>query len=466
MSPDTQKRVLVVDDEANLRLILKTILAKEGYQVSQAANGQEGLDVLDREVVDFILCDVRMPVLDGHGFLAELKARGITAPVIMLSAYGSVDSAVEAIKAGAFDYVFKPFKPDEIILTLKKAEERERLKSENLALRRAAASRPPTGIVARSREMADLMLLVERVAQVKSPVLITGESGTGKELIARAIHSASERGKQPFVPVNCGAIPDKLLESELFGHVRGAFTDAVQDRLGLFREASLGTLFLDEIGELPPAMQVKLLRVLQFEEVRPVGATNSVKVDVRIVAATARDLGREVGSNRFREDLYYRLNVLPLSIKPLRERTDDIPPLLDHFLVASAARLGRERPEITSAAAEALLRYPWPGNVRELENLMDRILVMAPKQQLDVSDLPAHITGQTPVMGTSPADTKIRMDLNLKAAIRGVEAQYIAEALRQTGGNRSEASRRLGISYPSLLAKIKLYDIKAEVEPE
>ena len=466
MNPDTQRRVLVVDDEANLRLVLKTILAKEGYQVSQAANGQEGLDVLDREVVDFILCDVRMPVLDGHGFLAELKARGITAPVIMLSAYGSVDSAVEAIKAGAFDYVFKPFKPDEIILTLKKAEERERLKRENLALRRAAASRPSTGIVARSREMADLMLLVERVAQVKSPVLITGESGTGKELVARAIHHASERGKRPFVPVNCGAIPDKLLESELFGHVRGAFTDAVQDRLGLFREANQGTLFLDEIGELPPAMQVKLLRVLQFEEVRPVGATNSMKVDVRIVAATARDLGREVTANRFREDLYYRLNVLPLAIKPLRERPEDIPPLLDHFLVASSARLGRERPEITPSAADAFLRYPWPGNVRELENLVDRILVMAPKQTLDVGDLPAHVTGQTPVMGFSPMDNKIRMDLNLKAAIRGVEAQYITEALRQTGGNRSEASRRLGISYPSLLAKIKIYDIKAEAEPE
>ena len=317
MTLSEKRRVLIVDDEENMRLVLSKILEAEGYQVSQAGNGLEGLRMLDREVIDFILCDVRMPKMDGPAFLGELTAKGYRIPVIMISAYGSVDSAVESLKAGAFDYVFKPFQPDMILLTLKKAEENQRLQQENLTLRRIAAKIPASGIVARSKVMADLLDLVERVAQVKSPVLVTGESGTGKELIARAIHLASSRKDHPFVPVNCGAIPDNLLESELFGHVKGAFTDAVENRTGMFREADRGTLFLDEVGELPQALQVKLLRVLQFDEVRPVGAQGPTPTDVRIVAATARDLAVEVQNGRFREDLFYRLNVLPLFIPPL-----------------------------------------------------------------------------------------------------------------------------------------------------
>lgn len=454
MKDRDKKHVLIVDDEENIRLVLHNILSREGYRVTAAADGRSGLAELDREVIDFILCDVRMPVMDGHEFLREIQQRGIQAPVIMLSAYGTVESAVQAIKDGAFDYVFKPFQPDEILLTLKKAEEQERLKSENLALRRAASEKPAAGIVARSRAMADLLILVDRVSAVKSPVMITGESGTGKELVARAIHEAGPRSAEPFIPVNCGAIPDKLLESELFGHVKGAFTDAVSDRIGLFREADQGALFLDEIAELPLAMQVKLLRVLQFEEVRPVGAANSVKVDVRIIAATARDLNEEVAAGRFREDLFYRLNVLPLNIRPLRERPEDIPPLLDHFLVAFSAKMGRPRPEVSPEAAETLLNYSWPGNVRELENLVDRILVLTPKNRIELDDLPQNVKSDVPKIVAASSGS-----LDLKLRIRELEADLIKEALVLCEGNRSEAARRLNISYPSLLTKIKAYSL-------
>lgn len=455
MTGAEKKRVLVIDDEENIRIVLTNILSREGYLVSLAASGEEGLEEIQRETVDYILCDVRMPVMDGIKFLGEMRDRGIRAPVIMLSAYGTVDSAVEAIKAGAFDYVFKPFKPDEILLTLKKAEERENLKRENLALREAATRKPASGIVARSRVMSELLLLVDRVAQVKSPVLVTGESGTGKELVARAIHAAGPRKDHPFVPVNCGAIPGQLLESELFGHVRGAFTDAVSNRQGLFREADHGTLFLDEVGELPPTTQVTLLRAIQFDEVRPVGGSSPVKVDVRIVAATASNLAREAAGGRFREDLYYRLNVLPLNLPPLRKRPEDISLLLDHFLIAISAKMGRSRPEIAPEALEAMVNYSWPGNVRELENLTDRILVLSNKQRLELDDIPAGIRNPKNKTDFLPMD-----DLDLKAGVRILEAKLIKEALRQTGGNRSEAARRLKISYPSLLAKIKSYRIE------
>ncbi|MBW2322058.1 MAG: sigma-54-dependent Fis family transcriptional regulator [Deltaproteobacteria bacterium] len=456
MTSRNEQRVLVVDDEENMRLVLKTCLTREGYQVVEAANGSEGLICLDREAFDYILCDVRMPVMDGLTFLKEVKIRGVLAPVIMLSAYGTVDSALEATKAGAFDYVFKPFNPEEILLTLKKAEERETLRRENLALRRAAGERPSAGIVARSKAMADLLVMLEKVADATSPVLITGESGTGKDLVARAIHEAGSRANKPYVPVNCGAIPENLLESELFGHVRGAFTDAIQDRIGLFQEADGGTLFLDEVGELPLSLQVKLLRAIQEQEIRPVGSSIPIQIDVRILAATARDLTKEAENGFFREDLYYRLNVLPLFIPPLRERPDDIPPLLEHFLVAHSARMGRERPQMAPEVAEAFLNYSWPGNVRELENLIERILVLSSHSRIEPEDVPSHIRlGFFKPTGLGSTD-----DLDLKARIRELEARLIKEALTQSEGNRSEASRRLKISYPSLLAKIKLYGLE------
>ncbi len=452
-----QHRVLVIDDEENIRLILKTFLGEEGYRVVEAANGAEGLVRLDRETFDFIICDVRMPVMDGLTFLTEAKEKGIQAPMIMLSAYGSVESALEAIKMGAFDYVFKPFNPDEILLTLKKAQEREELRRENMALRKAAAKAEDTGIIARSKAMQDLLSLVDRVAAADSPVLITGESGTGKEIIAQAIHQAGPRADKPFVPVNCGAIPENLLESELFGHLKGSFTDAISDRIGLFQEADGGTLFLDEVGELPLPLQVKLLRALQEHEIRPVGASTTLRVDTRILAATARDLSKATRTGSFREDLFYRLNVLPMYIPPLRKRTEDIPHLLDHFLIAQTARKDRERPEVTPEFMDALMKYSWPGNVRELENLIERILVLSSHSTLGLNDLPENIC-QNLSQDSEPSDHE--SDLDLKTQIRNLEAVLIERALKQCEGNRSEAARRLKISYPSLLSKIKMYGLE------
>jgi two-component system response regulator AtoC len=358
---------------------------------------------------------------------------------------------------GAFDYVFKPFNPDEILLTLKKAQEREELRRENMALRKAAAKAEDTGIIARSKAMQDLLSLVDRVAAADSPVLITGESGTGKEIIAQAIHQAGPRADKPFVPVNCGAIPENLLESELFGHLKGSFTDAVSDRIGLFQEADGGTLFLDEVGELPLPLQVKLLRALQEHEIRPVGASVTLRVDTRILAATARDLSKATRTGSFREDLFYRLNVLPMYIPPLRKRTEDIPHLLDHFLIAQTARKDRERPEVTPEFMDALMKYSWPGNVRELENLIERILVLSSHSTLGLNDLPENIC-QNLSQDSEPIDHE--SDLDLKTQIRNLEAVLIERALKQCEGNRSEAARRLKISYPSLLSKIKMYGLE------
>ena len=326
------KRILIIDDEENFRHMLSVILIKEGYEVETASNGEEGLQRMAVFPFDQILCDIRMPRMDGSDFLREIQKTGTEATIIMMSAYGTVDIAIEAMKLGAYDYISKPFKPDEIILTLRKAEEREQLRRENQLLRREVAKEYSfENIVSKNEKMQKLFDVIRKVAQYKSTVLIMGESGTGKELVARALHYNSDRSQNPFIPVNCGAIPENLLESELFGHVKGAFTDAIRTKKGLFEEADGGTLFLDEIGELPAQLQVKLLRVLQDGEIRRIGESKSIKIDVRIVAATVKDLSKEVNEGRFREDLFYRLNVLPIHIPPLRERKEDIP-LLDPAL--------------------------------------------------------------------------------------------------------------------------------------
>jgi two-component system response regulator AtoC len=450
------RRVLVVDDEENIRLVLRTLLKKHGYEVEVADGGEAALAALDSFDPDVILTDVRMPRMGGLDLLATLKAKQHPATVIVMSAYGNVDLAIEAMKAGAYDYVSKPFKPDEIVLVLRKAEERETLRRENRALKeQVQKDNQFESIVAKSREMLDIFRTVSKIADFKTTVLITGESGTGKELVARAIHARGARGTAPFVAINCGAIPQNLLESELFGHKKGAFTDATSDRRGLFEEASGGTLFLDEIGELPLALQVKLLRVLQEEHIRRLGDTKDVRVDVRITAATHRDLAADVKAGRFREDLFYRINVLAIPIPPLRNRREDVNLLIDHFLMRNNARLGTAVRGVSAEARKLLLEYAWPGNVRELENTIERAMVLAESDVLQASDLPERIRD-----ALDPVQVQLASgELSIKKTSAVVEQILIRRALQKTKGNRTRAADLLEISHRALLYKIKDYKI-------
>jgi two-component system response regulator AtoC len=444
-------RILVVDDDEALRESLALLLAAEGYDVVTAGDAPTALACLETPV-DVVLCDVRMPGMDGLELLPELIRRLPGAPVLLMSAYGSGDLAVEALERGAFDYLAKPFQPAEVMLAIRKARERERLRRNNALLQRdvsrAVGERP---IVAASPAMIDLLELLERAAEYKATVLLTGESGTGKEVLARAIHAQSGRRHQAFVAVNCGAIPEALLESELFGHARGAFTGADRARRGLFVEADGGTLFLDEIGELPPSLQVKLLRVLQEEEVRPIGESKSLRVDVRVIAATSRDLEREVASGRFREDLFYRLDVFRVRVPPLRERREDVPLLIDHFIARFRETLGRPVRTIADDALDRMLEHSWPGNVRELENVIERAMILADGDRITLAELPEAIATPRGASEAKPA----AVDFSMRRARRRFEADLIRRALAATNGNRTRAAKLLEISYRALLYKIK-----------
>jgi two-component system response regulator AtoC len=450
------RRVLVVDDEDNITLVLRTLLKQHGYEVEVASDGQVALAMIESFGPDVILTDVRMPNLGGLDLLAALKAKQCTATVIVMSAYGNVDVALEAMKAGAYDYISKPFKPDEVVLALRKAEERELLRRENRALReQIRAEHQFESIIAKSPLMEAVFRTVGKIAEYKTTVLITGESGVGKELIAKAIHKRSIRHAGPFVAVNCGAIPENLLETELFGHKKGAFTDASADRRGLFEEASGGTLFLDEIGELPLVLQVKLLRVLQEESIRRVGDSKDVKIDTRIIAATHRDLANETKEGRFREDLYYRINVLPLHVPPLRERKEDVPVLLDHFVARNNARMGTNIRGFSPAARKLLFEYTWPGNVRELENTIERAMVLADRDVIEPSDLPDRLR-----QAFDPVRMQLSTgELSIKKTTSAIEEILIRRALQKTNGNRTRAAEILEISHRALLYKIKDYRI-------
>ena len=452
------RRVLVVDDEESLRLVLKTFLKRHGYEVEVAANGEEALALVESFGPDFVLTDVRMPKMGGLDLMSTLRAKGDPATVLVMSAYGNVELAIEAMKAGAYDYVQKPFKNEEVLLALRKAEEREMLRRENRALRQEVLKESTfEQMLAKSQQMRSIFRTISKVADYKTTALITGESGVGKELVARALHARSSRRDGPFVAVNCGAIPENLLESELFGHRRGAFTDANQDRAGLFEQADRGTLFLDEIGELPLALQVKLLRTLQDEIVRRIGDVRDIKVDVRIIAATQRDLVREVEAGRFREDLFYRINVLHVVVPALRERREDIPLFIDHFVARNNARLGTNIRGVSPEARRLLMEYSWPGNVRELENTIERAMVLADGDSLGETDLPDRI---------HQARDPIRLqlgsgELSIKKTARVIEEVLIRRALEQTKGNRTRAAGLLEISHRALLYKIKDYKIDA-----
>jgi two-component system response regulator AtoC len=434
------RRVLVVDDEENLRVVLRTLLRRHGYEVETASSGEEALGLVDSFGPDVVLTDVRMPKMGGLDLLSTLKAKGNDATVIVMSAYGNMDLALDAMKAGAYDYVQKPFKPDEVVLALRKAEERELLRRENRALRDEIRKEHRfEDILAKSARMQEIFRTISKIAEYKTTVLVTGESGVGKELVARAIHRRSTRRGGPFVAVNCGAIPENLLESELFGHKKGAFTDAVQDRRGLFEEATTGTLFLDEIGELPLGLQVKLLRVLEDEKIRRVGEARDTQVDVRIIAATHRDLTAETKAGRFREDLFYRLNVLPIHCPPLRDRRDDIPLLIDHFIAKNNSRLGTSIRGMDTETRRLLYEYAWPGNVRELENTIERAMVLSEGEQIVAADLPERIRE-----ARDPVQVQLASgELSVKKTTRIIEEILIRRALQKTKGNRTRAAEVL-----------------------
>jgi two-component system response regulator AtoC len=455
----TTKRILVIEDETNMRHMLEVLLRRSGYDVKTAADGLEGLEVMEREGFHFILCDIKMPRMDGMRFLKSATDKLKDTTIIMMSAYGTIDTAIEAMKLGAYDYISKPFKTDEVLLTLKKAEEREGLKTENLRLKdqiqKIEKSYNFSNIVAKSKAMQSVFDMIKKVADYKTTVLITGESGTGKELIARAIHFNGSRHNGPIVSINCGGIPETLLESELFGYKKGAFTDAKQDKPGRFSEAHSGTLFLDEIGELPLSLQVKLLRVLQDEEITPLGSTGIKKVDVRVVAATAKDLGQEIKNGQFRDDLYYRINVVNIYLPPLRERVEDIPLLTDYFINLFNAKLKKDIKCVSSEVMEQFMTYTWPGNVRELENVIERAALLGPGNTLEISDLPPNLKDDlNPPFGLTPDGIS-----SIKVASRILEKELIERALTKTGGNRTKTAKILEISRPILISKIKEYRI-------
>jgi two-component system response regulator AtoC len=450
------KRILVVDDEESIRVALQALLSRHGYHVETAPDGARALELMASGGIDVAFVDVRMPGMDGIDLAREIRDREVPVTVIVMSAYGSVDDAIQAMNAGAYDYITKPFKTDEVILTLAKAEEREALRRENARLKAEMVGRHEfRGIVARSKPMDAIFRLISKVAEVRSTVLITGESGTGKELVARAIHNSSPRAKGAFVAINCGAIPENLLESELFGHRRGAFTDAHADKRGLFEEAEGGTLLLDEIGELPLQLQVKLLRALQEGIIRRLGDVKDTPVDVRLIAATNRDLAEAVREGRFREDLFYRLNVLPVHVPPLRERPEDIPLLVEHFIALCNRRLNTTVEGVTREAEKLLLCYPWPGNVRELENVVERAMVLTEGGAITPEDLPEKLREPRDPVQQALAGG----ELSIKKTTRAIEQELIRRALGRTGGNRTAAARLLEISHRALLYKIKDYGI-------
>ena len=455
-----QKRILIIDDEENMRHMLQTMLTRYGYSIFTAKDGADGLEKITDDQFDFVLCDVKMPRMNGMEFLKAGRDRLFSTTVIMMSAFGSIDMAIEAMKLGAYDFVSKPFKNEEIRLTIKKAEERERLTKENIELkdriRRIGGSLSFGNMVGRSPIIQTVFSVALKVARFDSTVLITGESGTGKELVAQGIHRESDRRSSPMVPVNCASIPESLMESELFGHVKGAFTGADKDKKGLFEIAEGGTLFLDEIGDIPVSLQPKLLRVLQESEIRPVGGGQSRAVDVRVIAATSKDLEKEMASGHFREDLFYRLNVVPITLPPLRHRPEDIPLLCKFFINRFNKSLGSSIMNISSAVMTGLMQHDWPGNIRELENAIERAIVLADGSTLELENFVFGKGG-----ASNPDPTGSGYDgFSLKAAKAELEDKMIRKALTATGGNRTHAANMLEISHPSLLSKIKLYGIE------
>ena len=459
-------RILVVDDEANLRKVLAAILRKDGYEVTMAEDGEQALAELEKNGADVIITDLVMPRLGGMDILTKVRASRLNVPVIIITAHGTVDSAVEAIKLGAFDYITKPFEHAEIRSVVAKAARTQEANQGHVAPDGSARK----SIVGGGTRMEELFKIIDKVADTPSTVLLTGESGTGKELVATALHQGSSRRDKPLIKINCAAIPKDLMESELFGYERGAFTGAVSSKPGRFELADGGTLFLDEIGEVPLEMQVKLLRVLQESEFERVGGIKTTRVDVRLIAATNRDLEKETEAGRFRKDLFYRLNVVPIVLPPLKDRAEDIPRLVVHFIEKYNKRLNKKIEGISDEALLLLQAWPWPGNIRELENLMERVLLFADGPRIEVKDLPEgvraglHAAPSLPAGATpAPGETPLKDFLKQKQA--EIEKSFIVQALAKTEGNVTRAAKLLQISRKSLQTKMKEFGLRDESPP-
>ncbi len=445
------QKILVIDDEKGIRDSLTLIFRMDGYEAESVDNARAGLELIDGGgSYDFIICDIKLPGMGGMEFLAEIRERDLTPVIIMISAYGSVESSIEAIKNGADDYINKPLNTEELTLRMRMAEERKRLRIKNMYLEKEIGVRGEfRDIIYESAQMEGVIRLSEKASQFKTTVLITGESGTGKELFAKAMHNGSPRRESPLIAVNCAAIPETLMESELFGYVKGAFSGADAAKRGLLEEAHGGTLFLDEIGEFPLALQPKLLRVLQDGEIRRLGDTKLIKTDTKVIAATSRDLLQEVAHGRFRNDLYYRLSVFPVAIPPLRERKEDIPVLVRHFIAKHNRRLKRRITDTTPEVMSELKEYDWPGNVRELENVIERAMILSDSDCIKNIDIGAS----RPARDHSPEAWT--GTLTYGEARQRIEESYIEKALSDARGNRTKAAKMLGISRRSLLYKLK-----------
>ena len=456
-------RILVVDDERSLRELLAIVLKREGYDVLLAENGRMALAALARGPVDLLISDIKMPDMSGVDVLRTAKQADPSLSAIMMTAFASTETAVEAMRLGACDYLVKPFDVDELKLKVREKLQARQLKEENVRLKRALnAPHQVSGIIGRSPSMLAVFDLVESVARTTSTVLITGESGTGKELVARALHQQSLRRDRPFVAINCGALTETLLESELFGHMKGSFTGADATKKGLVEGAEGGTIFLDEIGETTPMMQVKLLRVLQERKFRRVGGLEEIEADIRVLAATNQDLPKMVAEGRFREDLYYRINVIPIQLPPLRERREDIPLIAEHFLAKYRQSMGKTLEGISGEAMELLVRHHWPGNIRELENIVERAVALERTPVILAESLPAHLRGPAPLL-TGPVTSDpsaLPPGFDLEQHVQSVERRYLAQALERAGGVQVRAAELLGMSFRSFRYYAKKYNLK------
>jgi DNA-binding NtrC family response regulator len=459
------QRILVIDDEESIRELLKDFLESKGFEVAVASDGESGLMILREDKFDLFLLDLMMPGISGLDVLRETAAENFSIPSIVITAHATVQTAVEAMKLGAFDYITKPFDLEDIYLAIKRALEFSKLQNENFRLKKELKKKFGFHkIIGNSQRIQDVIKFIEKIADTNSTVLVTGESGTGKELVAKTIHYNSSRSRKPFVPLNCAAIPKDILESELFGHEKGAFTGAVSTRIGRFELANNGTLFLDEIGELAPALQVKLLRVLQEKEFERVGGIKTIKVDVRIIAATNRDLEKAVTEGAFREDLFYRLNVLPFHLPPLRKMKEDVPLLVEHFIDEISKKKKREAPKISEETMNILANYKWPGNVRELENLVERLIILKEGDTLSLQDLPERFFDKRHMQKTGGKAHILSTDgVDLNSMIEEIENNMIIQALQLSKGVKSKAANLLGLNRTTLIEKLKKKDIDINI---